>query len=176
MYIIRAIPGSCGDIVSAVIDNTGMFIQFGQMKFLPSATDRTLLKMPNINYSTVDVDVEKLSRLYKSISCQHYVGSIVTDTRSKSITIDISDDVLFKWCINRLSILMPKLKEKFTIPHLQLDLEHHRRFSNLSIDLLDIIKGNLIHKFNEYNIPYNNADLYYKWLEINTKKFPYNFV
>ena len=61
MYLVRAVPGSCGDMVSAVIDDTGMFIQFGQMKFLPSATDRTLLKMPNINYSTVDVDVEKLS-------------------------------------------------------------------------------------------------------------------
>jgi hypothetical protein len=58
MYIIRAIPGSCGDIVSAVIDNTGMFFQFGQMKFLPSATDRTLLKITDINYSTVDMDVE----------------------------------------------------------------------------------------------------------------------
>jgi HJR/Mrr/RecB family endonuclease len=71
---------------------------------------------------------------------------------------------------------MPKLKDKFTIPQLQLELEHHRRFSNLSINLLDILKGNLIHKFNEYNIPYNDADLYYKWLAVNTRKFPYNFV
>ena len=176
MYIIRAIPGSCGDIVSAVIDNTGMFFQFGQMKFLPSATDRTLLKITDINYSTVDMDVENLSLLYKSISSQLYIESIVTDTRYKSITIDITDDALFEWCINRTNILMPKLKEKFTTPNLKLDLEHHRRFSNISINLLDILKGNLIHKFKEYNIPYNNADLYYKWLETNTKKFPYNFV
>ena len=176
MYIIRAIPGSCGDIVSAVIDNTGMFFQFGQMKFLPSATDRTLLKITDINYSTVDMDVENLSLLYKSISSQLYIESIVTDTRYKSITIDITDDTLFEWCINRVNILMPKLKDKFTIPQLQLDLEHHRRFSNLSINLLDILKGNLIHKFNEYNIPYNDANLYYKWLAVNTRKFPYNFV
>jgi hypothetical protein len=65
----------------------------------------------------------------------------VTDTRYKSITIDITDDTLFEWCINRVNILMPKLKDKFTIPQLQLELEHHRRFSNLSINLLDILKG-----------------------------------
>ena len=176
MYIIRSIPGSCGDIVSAVIDDTGMFIQFGHMKFLPAAIDRTILKTLDINYATVNTDVEKLSLLYKSISCQLYIENIVTDTRYKSITIDITDDALFEWCINRTNILMPNLKEKFTTPNLKLDLEHHRRFSNISINLLDILKGNLIHKFKEYNIPYNNADLYYKWLETNTKKFPYNFV
>jgi len=172
MYIIRAIPGSCGDIVSAVIDNAGATLTpKGSISFI---TERRILKLPQIDTNTLFKLLEDYALTYKSISSQHYVERVMTDSRYKNITVVVDSDELIDWCISRLSFLYPTVI--FNKEQLKTEIEIHNRYSNFKINLSDILKGNLIHKFNEYNIPYNDANLYYKWLAVNTRKFPYNFV
>ena len=76
MYIVRAIPGSCGDIVSAVIDNNGSFLSpHGAILF---NSNRRLLKNPQIDLNNISVLLKELELTYKSISCQHYAEAIMT--------------------------------------------------------------------------------------------------
>lgn len=172
MYIIRAIPGACGDIVSAVIDNNGsLLMPKGSISFI---SHRRLLKRSQIDINRLPTLLEEAASTYKSISCQHYVENIMTDTRYQNITINVDSDELLTWCIDRVSAIYPKAT--FDKEQLKTEMEFHNRLSNFKINLTDILAGNLIEKLNQYEIPYMDSELYYKWLSINTKNFPYNFV
>jgi hypothetical protein len=171
MYIIRAIPGACGDIVSSVIDSNGSLLTpKGSISFI---NQRRILKKPEIDPTTIFKLLEDYALTYKSISSQHYIESVMTDSRYQTITIAVESDELVAWCIDRVRILYPTAtfnKEEFKI-----NMKFHNKHSNFKINLSDILNGNLIEKLNEYEIPVMDSELYYKWLALNTKNFPYNF-
>jgi len=171
MYIIRTIPGACGDIVSSVIDSNGAFLTpKGSITFV---SQRKLLKKPYLDFHTLPTLLETAAQTYKSISCQHYLENIITG-KYQTITVNINSDKLFDWCINRLSIIYPETvfsKEKF-----KTEMELHNKSTNFTIELSDIISGKLIDKLDEYEIPVMDSDLYFKWLERNTNNFPYSLV
>lgn len=172
MYIIRAIPGACGDIVSAVIDNAGSTLTpKGSISFI---NERRILKNPQIDPNTLSKLLEDYSLTYKSISSQHYIERVMKDSRYQNITIIVDSDELVDWCIARLSFLYPALV--FNKEQLKTETEFHEKYSNFRINLSDILTGKLIKKLNQYKIPVMDDKLYYKWLVLNRKNFPYNFV
>jgi hypothetical protein len=172
MYIIRAIPGACGDIISAIIDNTGTTLTpKGSISFI---IERRILKKPQINPNALSKLLEVYSLTYKSISSQHYIERVMTDSRYQNITVTVDSDELVDWCISRLSFLYPTVI--FNKEQLKTETEFHNRYSNFKINLSDILTGNLIKKLNQYEIPVMDDKLYYKWLILNRKNFPYNFV
>lgn len=171
MYIIRAIPGSCGDIVSAVIDNKNSLLSNdGSIRF---GNDRMVLKNLEIDIASLPELLEKASLTYKSLSSQHYIESVMMYNRYTYITITIETDDMFQWCIDRLGKIYPNVT--FDNDELRRGLTFHDRNSSYKISVADIIKGNLIDRLDEYKIPYVAPDLYHRWLAINKNKFPYNF-
>ena len=172
MYIVRAIPGACGDIVSAVIDNAGATLTSkGSISFI---NERRILKLPQIDTDTLFKLLEDYALTYKSISSQHYVERVMTDSRYKNITVVVDSDELIDWCISRLSFLYPTVI--FNKEQLKTEIEFHNRYLNFKINLSDILTGKLIKKLNQYEIPIMDEKLYYKWIVLNRKNFPYNFV
>lgn len=172
MYIIRAIPGACGDIVSSVIDSNGSSLtDKGSINFI---LPRQILKNYHIDLENLPKLLETASLTYKSISSQHYVESVMTDSRYQNITITVDSDELVDWCISRLSFLYPTVI--FDKEQLKTSMKYHNKYSNFRINLTDILNGKLIEKLNQYEIPVMNAKLYYKWLILNRHNFPYRFV
>lgn len=172
MYIIRAIPGACGDIVSAVIDNSGcMLTTNGSISFI---NQRKLLKNNYVDLNSLPALLENASINYKSISCQHYVESVMTDIRYKTITINVNSEDLFKWCVARLGIIYPNVD--FYKENLKTEMMFHNRFSNYTIELSDIIKGKLLEQLKKHEISYMDSELYYRWLDMNTANYPYSLV
>jgi hypothetical protein len=168
MYIIRAIPGACGDIVSAVIDSTNSFLSpNGSIFFLPQ---RKLLKNPNLELDILPELLTQSAEVYKSLSCQHYTEAIM---KYPTITVNVKSDSEFDWCIHRLKLLYPN--ELFVKENLKKQMEFHSKHTNFKINLLDILNGKLIDSLMKYKIPFTDTELYYKWLSLNTKNFPYNF-
>lgn len=168
MYIVRAVPGACGDIVSAVIDNNGAFLSpHGSILF---NTKRRLLKNPQIDLDNISNLLEDLAVTYTSISCQHYAEAIM---KYPNITVSVNYDVEFDWCVHRLQLLYPN--DLFVKENLKTQMEFHSKHSNFKINLSDILNGKLIDSLIQYEIPFTDIDLYYKWLDLNTKNFPYNF-
>ena len=171
MYIIRAIPGACGDIVSAVIDNKGGSLTHkGSISFI---NQRRLLKNNHVDLNNLPTLLENAASNFKSISCQHYVESVMTDNRYKTITINVNSEDLLQWCITRLGIIYPNVN--FYKENLKREMEFHNRFSNYTIELSDIIQGKLLEQLKKYEIPYMDSELYYRWLAINTANYPHNF-
>ncbi len=174
MYLIRTIPGACGDIVTSVIDSTNVTLSpHGAIEF---ARDRNLFKKPKLpELQDLLNNMERLRVKYKSISSQHTypIESILTDPQNVNITIKVNDKNI-DWCINRLRVLYPRLT--FSKDNFNYEIESHYKFSKFIIELDDIINGRLLSKLDEYKIPYMDSALYYKWLTLNTKNFPYNFV
>jgi hypothetical protein len=174
MYLVRAVPGSCGDIVTSVIDSTGVALSpLGSIEF---SRDRNLLKKHKL-LEPPDImnHIERLRVRYKSISSQytHPIESILTDPKNTNITIK-ANEKHFDWCIARLKLFYPRIT--FSKDNLKSESEAHYKFSKFIIELDDIMNGRLLSKLDEYKIPYADSNLYNKWLALNTKNFPYNFV
>ena len=171
MYIVRAIPGSCGDRVSAVIDNkSSLLFSDGSIRF---GNDRMILKNLEIDIASLPELLEKASLTYKSLSSQHYIESVMMYDRYTYIAITVETDDMFQWCIDRLGKIYSKVT--FNNDELRRGLTFHSINSFYKISVADIIKGNLIDRLDEYKIPYVAPDLYQRWLAVNTNKYPYNF-
>lgn len=174
MYIIRAIPGACGDIVTSVIDSTNVTLSpHGAIQF---TRDRNLFKKSKLpELQDLLNNMEQVRVKYKSISSQHTypIETILKDPQNVNITIKVNNKH-FDWCINRLNVVYPRLT--FSKDNFNYEIESHYKFSKFIIELDDIMNGRLLSKLDEYKIPYADSNLYNKWLALNTKNFPYNFV
>ena len=171
MYIISARPGACSDIVSSVIDSTDShLLQKGQIYF--TQKDRKLLKYPNIDVSNVYAKIE--ASTYKSISSQYSKIINQQDIVNQYITVDITDDYSFDWCMARLQILYPRLI--FERNKLKNEVILHRDYADHIINLQDVLSGNLIKVLSKYVPTKLNEELYNDWLNVVLKRFPYSFV
>lgn len=175
MYIITAISGACGDIVSAVIDSRDSFLSHkGLMRFLPN---RNSFKYPNLDTNTFPAMLAEAATKYKSISSQYtrvYSSEHEIDTVNTYIGIKISNDMQFDWCLNRLKILFPT--REFNKEPLLQGHRWHVEQADHTIPLHDILTGNLIPILSEFVEGDLNEELYQKWLALINEKFPYNLV
>ena len=175
MYIIRAIPGACSDIVTSVIDSNGSFLTpRGSIKFINDV--RRVLKTEVVDYDSLPISLEQASLKYKSISSQHHIENITIFEKYKLVSIEIDSEDLIDWCFTRLGKLYPYPNINFNKETLFKEALGHYEFTDCKLKLTDILKGNLIDKLDQHKIPYMDSELYYKWLAINTKRYPYNFV
>ena len=173
MYIISAIPGACSDIVSSVIDSTDSYLlPKGQIFF--THKDRRLLKQPNIDVNKVSEMIDISDLKYKSISSQYSKIINQQDIVNQYITVDITDDYSFDWCMARLQILYPRII--FERNKLKNEVILLRDYADHIINLQDVLSGNLIKVLSKYVPTKLNEELYNDWLNIVLKRFPYSFV
>lgn len=170
MYIITAIPGACGDIVSSIIDSKDTYLLHNGSMLL--APNRNVFKKSNLNMDDVPYMLSVAFNSYKSISSQH---SIVKNIRQSymSIAIDASNNNSITWCISRLQKLYPN--SLYERNKLVVDQIAHCDNADKIINLKDILSGNLIKILSQYIKTELNSELYFKWLSIVREKFPYNF-
>jgi hypothetical protein len=174
MYIITAIPGACGDIVSAVIDSKDANLsRDGSIRFLPG---RQILKYPNVDMNKSPELIAEAATKYKSISSQYpriYSTERQIDNVNTYIGIKITDDYLFDWSISRLKILynLDFDKERMIDSHTK-----HVTQADYVVNLHDVLSGNLISVLSTYVPTKLNEGLYKAWLTVVLKKFPYNLV
>jgi hypothetical protein len=173
MYIISAIPGACGDIVSSVIDPTDCVLsQKGLILF--RSPDRKVLKSPDLDLSKVPALLEVASCKYSSISSQYSKIIYQQDCVNQYIAIDITDDYTLDWCVKRLQILYPtKIFEK---DNLKNEIVWHRTYGDHLINLSDVLSGNLINELSKYVPTKLDEEIYLRWLDIVLEKFPYSLV
>ena len=173
MYIITAIPGACSDIVSSVIDPTDSYLSpKGHVIFLHP--DRKVLKYPDINTLNISKMLEVSNQRYNSISSQYSKIINQQDSVNQYINVDVTDDYSLDWCVARLKILFPKIVIERN--KLKNEIICHRDYADQTINLRDVLSGNLITVLSKHVPTILNEELYHKWLEIINKKFPYRFV
>jgi len=172
MYIITAIPGACSDIVSSVIDSNGARLLPNAGKMYFPAGGRKVLKLPGVNATAMPTLMNIVSSEYKSISSQYSISKSEREGNHVYVAISVSDDEL-DWCMNRLSVLYPRVT--FDREALRSQADRHVENADSIISLRDILSGNLINCLSALTTEPLNEELYQSWLTSVLEKFPYNF-
>jgi hypothetical protein len=184
MYIISNTSGSCGDIVSAVIDPT--YIRLIPKGMIHAPFRNGLIK-PNLS----EDDIEKFilqasSKGFKSIeSLYPKIGSTysLNDTINTYIAINVSTEAEVNWCLNKISILFPSnifhsteyKADSKSAEDIQTAMTNQLLQVDYVINLSDILSGNLISVLSEFVTEPLDEQLYQNWLDLISKKFPHNF-
>jgi len=170
MNIIVYPPGSGGNLVSAVIDNTNY--RYTGVHF---ETNRNRLRTRSYMELMSDQDrdnyISKLSLI--ALSLPSHTLEYHIDRKHDFILIAPITDIEINWCIERFS------KIHTENAHLVTNIEGYRDFvqkglahTTKVISVEDIYSGRLLERLKEYITTPLNEQLYCTWLESDTNKKP----
>jgi hypothetical protein len=175
--IVVYVPGSCGEMITAVIDDTGY--SYNGLLCNLIEYERSKLKNPEWDKILTDEDrdnvIQELSLKYKSLTSHKFQYHV--DRQHDVIFIDASEDNLIEWSNNRLYQLYGNAL--WINPDKQINLARAHKAHELMlssakriIKLRDILEGRLIDVLKQYVSTPLNEDLYYRWQENILKRFP----
>ena len=173
LTIVCFMGGTCGDIVTAIIDETNTTIDIDGRILLPK--ERILLKDPNNFSNNQEKDQLILELTCKSIASHDYEYHLIR--KHSIIYVGIFDMAVAVWAANRFKQLHPDTWRQFnnqTVEnHATRYIEHTNMVINNKkikvIDIKDVVTGKLINKLKEFGFDISNAAeiLYSKWLKTN---------
>lgn len=172
MDIILYTPGTCGNMVTAVIDNNGYNFDgkhyecFNERKKLRNTFyQRTMTDEDRDNY------IIEIAKKYKSLASHQYNYHI--DRGHQYILVIPSTDEEIQWSIHRFNNIHPHIAMNVTnAPNYYNNfINEAKQHTNKIITLTDIWSGNLLNRLKEYISTPLDEEVYYQWLakEINTK-------
>jgi len=171
MYIITAISGACGDIVSAVIDSKQCSLS--PIGFIYCNGYRSFFKRPNLKVEDFPKLLEMTSQRYKSVSSQ-YVIPLDIRKNHINILIDVTDNETLGWCNSRVNQLFGK--SSIDEETLQYQIKSLRDNADVIINLREVLSGNLLTVLSQYVEGELDGEMYNQWLSLIRVKFPYNFL
>ena len=177
--IVAYTGGSCGEMVTAVIDPTGYHFNGRYLELLKY--DRSKLKNREWDFSLSNIDrdnvINELALKYKSLP-SHKIDYHVL-RKHDVIFIDSTEPGIDEWVFNRLHDIhgknewlnLEKDKEVF-FNNLQENQQVMLSIAKRVIKLRDILEGKLIDVLKTYVSTPLNESLYYTWLEQTIKHYP----
>lgn len=174
MDIILYTLGTCGNMVTAVIDNTGY--RFDGRHY-ESFAER--IKLRNRFYQNTMTDNDRdnyiieMSKKYKSLASHQYQYHI--DRGHSYILVMPSTEEEIQWSINRFKTIHPNSPMDVKTAHNYYNefITKSKQHTNKIITLTDIWSGNLLERLKEYVSTPLNEEVYHQWLakELNTYTF-----
>lgn len=186
MYIINGTIGGGTDIVTAVIDSSGVDIVLGGA-YLSFPTERDALNSapkPDDHYA-VAKELEKNFLSIQSFLEKRHLEQNISTPEFKYIFVDASSDKASNWIINRIEVLnrTPQASSYAIIdtsPQFQINatrIKNNAMIARLHADLVvtleDILEGRLIEKLESFVDSPLDADLYQSWLSLINSDFPF---
>ena len=173
MYIVTSLPGTCGDIVAAVIDNIDMHIS-AEGNFLNFGEGRDFLTkaLPDDMSTILDMIDESP---YLVLESKFHKFKIEPNNKVKKhfyISVEVMNDRECNWVQHRLDTIWPG--HNISISNLKNFSIINRYYADYVINLEDILEGRLIDKLKEIiDTPLDDA-LYETWLALLTSQFPFD--
>jgi hypothetical protein len=173
MYIVTSLPGTGGDIVSAVIDNIDMYVS-SEGTFLNFGEGRDLLtgNLPTDGSDILDmIDASP----YLVLESKFHKSKIEPNNRTKKysyISIDVRSEKECNWVHNRLSTIWPS--HEVSISNMKNFSIINHYYADYVIKLEDILEGRLIDKLKEFIDTPLDTDLYDTWCQLVLSEFPFD--
>ena len=183
MYIVSHIGGTCGDLVTAVIDSTDASIDWTHAVKMPK-TRLTLKTKINTDEDITQYLLEIFDK-YKSISSHLPISDILLKDNIKLITPVIHEKEIALWAANRfVKVNLKKPYNHFMNRLCKNDEEYadilleHSKFSTeikpntntILINVRDIVEGNLITKLQNYMDTELDNNFYQQWLSYDINR------
>jgi hypothetical protein len=171
MDIVLYVPGAAGNLVCAVIDDTGC--KFDGVHVEPSR-DRVQFRRKAadlLSDNEKDAYLNEMSTLYKSLPSHAYKYHV--EKNHPYIFVAPLNEEEIVWTTERFFKIHPSFRVTPAPQHYL----YVRDFVNTAlphtdkvISVSDILSGNLIDILKKYVSTPLNEDLYFKWLESETNK------
>jgi hypothetical protein len=172
--------GACGDLIAALIDNTGVEIYNGAVLH---PEDRRLLKKPHTFATDEDKDsyIESISQKYRSIPSHDLEYHI--KRRHNFIAVIVSDKDVAKWAATRFKRLhsdavwnrMSQMCGATSVnDYAQMLIDNGNLVKNYNsriINLENILNGDAIKSLNDIGIKNCSENIYKNWLDLQKGVF-----
>lgn len=171
MHFVVYPPGSCGNMVSAVIDSQGVIGGYRHVTFIP---DKLRLLKQQDRDSMTDSDRDEY---VKDIETKY----LAVPSHSFEYHVKRKHDFIFllpnsietiQWSINRIKDILPDRNEYLTLSFVNNIINCCKPHSSKIILVEDIVQGKLIEKLQEFISTPLNEKFYYDWLSRIKKVYP----
>ncbi len=171
MYFVVYPPGSCGNMVSAVIDSTGLISGYRHVTF---ESDKLKLLQQQYRDAMTDSDrdeyVQYISEKYLSVPSHSFEYHV---KRKHDFIFLLPNNIeTIEWTIQRIQDILPDTNEYLTLSFVTNIINFCKPHANKIIYVEDILEGKLIEKLKEFIQTPLNEEFYFAWLSRMKKVYP----